>query len=292
MDLADTPESTAAFAALARSGTGSSNEEGDRSGKSKKGKDKKGKKGKRKKKARGGGCSDRDSAPVRPADPLPDARRARLESYLQPISTMLDACTVMRAPPPSSDIDNNGNRTSLGGGSDRGSGGGSTTNGFHPRAYDGTLADFMELALVEHFASKLPRTLLALFDDFERDPPDSLTALAKASLNTSQIATKNVDVPAEVLEVSASTTGKLPAVEKAQSMEKVATSSRPASDSAGGSSKTSVTAGILLSDRGSMSHNHFAMSGVISGFRKVSNSMISWSQHQRNTDLGLTVPSA
>lgn len=48
--------------------------------------------------------------------------------------------------------------------------------GFQSRAYDGTLADFMGLALVEHFAARLPRTLGALFEDFECHPPDALTA--------------------------------------------------------------------------------------------------------------------
>lgn len=177
MDLPDIPEALAVFAALATSRAAAAGGEDDcshRGGKGKKGKGK----GKGKRKRKGGGKDD-DSAPIRPCDPLPAVRRMRLESLLQPISTMLDACTVTRAVPAAGDVGGAG-----GGGDDGGTNAqsGGTANGFHVRAYDGTLADFMGFALVEHFASRLPRTLAALFEDFERHPPDLLTAaLAAAS---------------------------------------------------------------------------------------------------------------
>lgn len=155
MDLPETPESVTAFVALATSGTGQANGEAQ-PGKVKKGKGK-GKGKKRRRKDSGDACEER--APVRPSDPLPDYRRTRLVDYLQPISTMLDACTVTGAPP-----------------ADDGGCGGGTGNGFHSRAYDGTLSDFMGLSLVAHFASRLPRTLAALFEDFELHPPDALAA--------------------------------------------------------------------------------------------------------------------
>lgn len=150
MDLPETPQSLTAFTALATSGTGKANGE-PRSSKGKKGKGK----GKRRRRRDSDACEEQ--APVRPSDPLPDYRRARLVDYLQPISTMLDACTVTEAPPADD-------------------GGGGAASGFSSRAYDGTLSNFMELSLVAHFASRLPRTLSALFDDFERHPPDALAA--------------------------------------------------------------------------------------------------------------------
>lgn len=152
MDLPETPASLAAFSSLA-------------AGEMRKGKKGKGKKGKGKKRRREGGKTDEPGAPTRPSDPLPDCRRTRLVDYLQPISTMLDARTVTNLPP----LDDGSN----GGG---GSNVGCKTRGFQSRAFDGTLADFMGLALVEHFASRLPRTLGALFEDFECHPPDALTA--------------------------------------------------------------------------------------------------------------------
>lgn len=158
MDLPETPQSLTAFTALATSGTGKANGE-PRSSKGKKSKGK----GKGKKRRRRDSDAREEQAPVRPSDPLPDYRRTRLVDYLQPISTMLDACTVTGAPP----ADDGGGGVN---------GGGGAANGFNSRAYDGTLSDFMELSLVAHFASRLPRTLSALFDDFERHPPDTLVA--------------------------------------------------------------------------------------------------------------------
>lgn len=157
MDLPEAPESLKAFSSLAAS------EMGDSSGDANDSKSKKGKgKGKRKKRKR------KESAPAltRPSDPLPDCRRTRLVDYLQPISTMLDACTVTRPPP----VDDGG------GGGASADGDKAKGKGAQSRAYDGTLADFMGLALVEHFRDRLPRTLAALFDDFECHPPDALTA--------------------------------------------------------------------------------------------------------------------
>lgn len=94
MDLPETPESLAAFSSLAASETG------DASGDAKHGKSKKGKgKGRGKKRRREGSRTDESGAPTRPSDPLSDCRRTRLVDYLQPISTMLDACTVTKPPP-------------------------------------------------------------------------------------------------------------------------------------------------------------------------------------------------
>lgn len=176
MDLPEAPESLAAFSALA------AGEEEDGSGDAKGGKSKKGrgKKGKGKGKKRGrkggaGGADDKPETPKRPSDPLPDCRRTRLVDYLQPISTMLDACTFTKPPP----LDEGGDDGGGGGGDakvDGGKAGGGRGKGFQPRAYDGTLADFLGLALVEHFAARLPRTLAALFEDFECHPPEVLTA--------------------------------------------------------------------------------------------------------------------
>lgn len=174
MDLPDIPEAVAAFSALATAGAGGKNL-GDKDNKEEKGKGK----ANRKRKRKSGGGKDKDSDPIRPSDPLPDARRTRLGSFLQPISTMLDSCTVTRATIPAGD--------GAGGAGNGGRGVNSSRNEVtnasnSSRAYDGTLADFMGLALVEHFASRIPRTLSALFDDFERLPPDSLTAaLTKSS---------------------------------------------------------------------------------------------------------------
>lgn len=158
MDLPEAPESSLkAFSSLAAS------EMGDASGDASDSKSKKGKgkgKGKRKKRRR------KETAPTRPCDPLPDCRRARLVDYLQPISTMLDACTVTKPP----QVDDGG------GGGASADGEKAKGKGTQSRAYDGTLADFMGLALVEHFCERLPRTLAALFEDFERHPPDALTA--------------------------------------------------------------------------------------------------------------------
>lgn len=175
MDLPDTPETLEVFSALAtsRTGTDETPDDNEDTGSKDKGKKKKKKKRKRKR------AKDDDSAPIRPCDPLPTARRTRLESFLQPISTMLDACTVTRAVPPAGDVGGGGGGD---GGTNAQSGGGVVANGFHPRAYDGTMADFMGLGLVEHFAARLPRTLAALFEDFERHPPETLmAALASAS---------------------------------------------------------------------------------------------------------------
>ena len=162
MDLPEAPASLAAFSALATSGT--ETVDGDVRKSSKK------KKGKGKARARKGSGADESSAPVRPSDPLPAYRRTRLVDYLQPISTMLDACTVTTASAPITNEDADANSASRSGG----------TSAFQSRAYDGTLTDFLGLALVEHFASRLPRTLAALFEDFECHPPNTLAAaLAK-----------------------------------------------------------------------------------------------------------------
>lgn len=166
MDLPEAVESLPAFSALAANVHGGS-------GKSKKKKKKRNKKGKGKGRKLDGGETGEDSTPARPCDPLPDCRRAQLVDYLQPISTMLDARTITsRDPPPvdtGSEYDAHGRN-------------GSEAPKVPPsRAYDGTLADFMGLALVGHFARRLPRTLAALFDDFECHPPDKLaSALAEA----------------------------------------------------------------------------------------------------------------
>lgn len=158
MDLPDAPGSLAAFSALAMSGGVSNYKKGS------KGKGKaKGKKRRRK----DSGRTDGGNATERPSDPLPDIRRILLVDYLQPISTMLDACTVTRAP------------------ASNDSSGVAGTKGGQARAYDGTLADFMGLALVKHFASRLPRTLAALFEDFECHPPDSLAAALEGTLPNS-----------------------------------------------------------------------------------------------------------
>lgn len=166
MDLLEAPESVAAFSALAAS-AGQDADDGGRSSKGKKGKWKR--KGKGKKRGRKGGGQDGDSGAARPSDPLPACTRARLVDFLQPISTMLDARTVTRAP--STDD----------GGAVNGGGGGN--GGSQSRAYDGTLADFMSLALVEHFQVPLPKTLVALFDDFEYHPPDALAAALGGTLS-------------------------------------------------------------------------------------------------------------
>lgn len=158
MDLPEAPESLQAFFSLAASEMGDASGDGNDS-KSKKGKSK----GKRKKRKR------KDTAPTRPSDPLPDCRRTRLVDYLQPISTMLDACTVTKPPP----VDDGGGGDGTSADADKGK---TTGKGSQSRAYDGTLADFMGLALVEHFAERLPRTLAALFEDFECHPPEALTA--------------------------------------------------------------------------------------------------------------------
>lgn len=171
MDLPETPESAKAFSSLAAS------EMGDASGDGKDGKDGKGKNGKGKGKGKRKRRQQKESAPTRPSDPLPDCRRARLVDYLQPISTMLDACTVT-SPPPVDDGSGGG------GASVNGDKVGGKTKGSQSRAYDGTLADFMGLALVEHFAERLARTLGALFEDFERHPPDALTAALTGTLTS------------------------------------------------------------------------------------------------------------
>lgn len=165
MDLPEAPASLAAFSALATSGTETLDGDVRKSSKNKKGK------GKGKRRARKGKGADESPAPVRPSDPLPDSRRTRLVDYLQPISTMLDACTVTTAPAPTPNEDGDANGGAR-------SGGGASV--FQSRAYDGTLTDFLGLALVENFASRLPRTLAALFEDFECHPPNTLAAaLAK-----------------------------------------------------------------------------------------------------------------
>jgi len=136
----------------------------------------KGKKGKGKKRGRKGGGADTPGTPTRPSDPLPDRRRTRLVDYLQPISTMLDACTFTK-PPPLNEEDGGGDAKVDGGKAEGGKG-----KGFQPRAYDGTLADFLGLALVEHFAARLPRTLAALFGSKEEDAVAATGASSVAGL--------------------------------------------------------------------------------------------------------------
>ncbi|CAM9580439.1 unnamed protein product [Ectocarpus fasciculatus] len=99
MDLPETPDSLAAYSSLA---AGEMGDPTDDKGRKSKGK------GKRKKRKRKGG----PSTPARPSDPLPDCRRMRLVDYLQPISTMLDACTVTKPPPLPTTV---AERTSTGG---------------------------------------------------------------------------------------------------------------------------------------------------------------------------------
>lgn len=158
MDLPEAPASLAAFSCLATSGTDMVDGDVRKSSKNKK------RKGKGKRRPSKGKGADESSAPVRPSDPLPDNRRTRLVDYLQPISTMLDACTVTTVPAPTIE-DGDANGVARSGG-----------RAFKSRAYDGTLTDFLGLALVEHFASRLPRTLAALFEDFECHPPNTLAA--------------------------------------------------------------------------------------------------------------------
>ncbi|CAN0477615.1 unnamed protein product [Ectocarpus sp. 12 AP-2014] len=249
MDLPETPDSLVAFSSLA---AGEMGDPTDGKGRKSKGKGKG--KGKRKKRKR----KDGPSTPARPSDPLPDCRRMRLVDYLQPISTMLDACTVTKPAPPTDD-----------GGGTKVDGGVGKTKGFESRAYDGTLTDFMGLALVEHFAARLPRTLGALFDDFECHPPDALTAVltgappSDTSLNTSRA----IAEAGEVEQASSKET------EYVLSGSNAAASGELSSSTAGGppssSRGISSTAGILLSDRTAMSHNHYKMSGVLNGFREV-----------------------
>lgn len=177
MDLPETSDSLVAFSTLAAMET-------TENAKSKKSKGK----GKKRKRGRKGGPTDEPSAPTRPSDPLPDCRRTRLVDYLQPISTMLDACTVTKPPPAD---DNSRGGASVAGDSTTGK---KAKKGFQSRAYDGTLADFMGLALVEHFAPRLAVTLGALFEDFECHPPDSLTAaLAGTSTSDSGVAIRESD---------------------------------------------------------------------------------------------------
>ncbi|CAN0327888.1 unnamed protein product, partial [Ectocarpus sp. 12 AP-2014] len=245
MDLPETPDSLVAFSSLA---AGEMGDPTDDKGRKSKGK------GKRKKRKRKGG----PSTPARPSDPLPNCRRMRLVDYLQPISTMLDACTVTKPPPPTDD-----------GGGTKVDGRVGKAKGFESRAYDGTLADFMGLALVEHFAARLPRTLGALFDDFECHPPDALTALltgappSDSCLDTSRAITEGGEVG------QASSTG----TDDVLGGWNAAAAGELSSSRAGGppssSRGISSTAGILLSDRTAMSHNHFKMSGVLNGFREV-----------------------
>ncbi|CBJ27269.1 expressed unknown protein [Ectocarpus siliculosus] len=245
MDLPETPDSLVAFSALA---SGEMGDPTDDKGRKSKGK------GKRKKRKRKGG----PSIPARPSDPLPDCRRMRLVDYLQPISTMLDACTVTKPPPPPDD----GGRAKVDGGVGK-------TKGFESRAYDGTLADFMGLALVEHFAARLPRTLGALFDDFECHPPDALTTvLTGAPPSDSCLDTSGaIAEGGEVEQASSKGTDDVVGGSHA------AAAGELSSSTAGGPPSSwrgiSSTAGILLSDRTAMSHNHFKMSGVLNGFREV-----------------------
>lgn len=152
MDLPDNPESAAVFSALEASGrdkiAGESRAE--------KGKGK----GKGKRRRRKDGGQKQTGAPQRPSDPFPDHRRARLVDLLRPISTLLDTHAIVDAP------------LVRDGAAAEGSGGG--TDRSRSRAYDGTIADFMGFALTENFAPRLPRTLVALFEDFEYHPPDAL----------------------------------------------------------------------------------------------------------------------
>eukprot|EP00903_Cladosiphon_okamuranus_P005355 g5350.t1 len=262
MDLPEAPESLQAFLSLDAS------EVGDASGDGYDSKGKKGKgKGKRKKRKRKG----KDTAPTRPSDPLPDCRRNRLVDYLQPISTMLDACTVTKPPPVDDGGGRGGGGTSADGDKTKGTGKGSQS-----RAYDGTLADFMGLALVEHFAERLPRTLAALFEDFECHPPDALTAALMGTGTPSS--TKRSETGGTFAAESEAGGGPYKGAESGiggalhvtAAEEALEAGSAPKSDVALSSSRgMGSTAGILLSDRTAMSHNHFKMSGVLNGYREV-----------------------
>ena len=162
MDLPDTPESIAVFTSLEASGRDKMMDDAGAGGDdSKSGKVK----GKGKKRRRKSKKQDQTGAPVRPSDPLPDHRRARLVDLLQPISTLLESRTIVGARFASDE--GAAEAVAVGGG----------TNGSRSRAYDGTLADFMGLALVKNFGPQLPRTLLALYEDFEYHPPDALAAM-------------------------------------------------------------------------------------------------------------------
>ncbi|CAM9648793.1 unnamed protein product, partial [Laminaria digitata] len=260
MDLPEAPASLAAFSALATSTTETVDGNGRKNSKSKNGR--KGK-GKRKRRARKGSGVDESSAPVRPSDPLPDSRRTRLVDYLQPISTMLDACTVTTAPAPTTNEGGDGNDGARSGGG---------TSSFQSRAYDGTLTDFLGLALVEHFASRLPHTLAALFEDFECHPPKTLAAaLAETptidggggvAVDTAGAAAGKEGVGSEPSKGSGST-----GMEAAsRAVEDPGAGNEPV---AGANPRSTSTAGILLSDRTAMSHNHFKMSRVLNGFREV-----------------------
>lgn len=148
MDLPDTPESAAFFSCLEASGRDKTVGES------------RGGKGKGKRRRRKDGGQEQTGAAQRPSDPLPGHRRARLVDLLRPISTLLDAHAIVDAPPVRDGAAGEGN----GGGTDR----------LRSRAYDGTIADFMGIALTENFAPRLPRTLVSLFEDFEYHPPDAL----------------------------------------------------------------------------------------------------------------------
>ncbi|CAN0091694.1 unnamed protein product [Scytosiphon promiscuus] len=258
MDLPESSDSLVAFCSLAANETTDND-----NAKTKKGKSKKGKKKKRQRK---GGGEGEPSTLKRPSDPLPDCRRTRLVDYLQPISTMLDACTVTKPPPPD---DSSGGA----GGAGNSTAGDKSNKGFQSRAYDGTLADFMGLALVEHFAPRLAATLGALFDDFECHPPDSLTAaLAGGATSASGVSRRESvatgsDAERDFPEGPGGLSGA--GSTAAAATVELHAGSAPKDDAAGTSLRAASTGGILLSDRTGMSHNHFKMSGVLNGFREV-----------------------
>ncbi|CAM9540691.1 unnamed protein product, partial [Hapterophycus canaliculatus] len=262
MDLPETSVSQVAFSSLAGNEASEATEDAKR--KKNKGSKDKGK-GKKRKRGRKGSGMDKVSSLTRPSDPLPDRRRTRLVDYLQPISTMLDACTVTNRP--TADDSTGG----AGGAGDSAAGSKSNNKkGFQPRAYDGTLADFMGLALVEHFSPRLAATLGALFEDFECHPPDSLTAaLGRASTSDGGMATRESVASAAASDEQRIRPEGTESVAGAASTAAAATVELHAGQAAFSVSRASSTAGILLSDRTPMSHNHFKMSGVLNGFREV-----------------------
>ncbi|CAM9348633.1 unnamed protein product [Ascophyllum nodosum] len=248
MDLPDTPESIAVFTSLEASGRDKMMDDAGAGGDdSKSGKVK----GKGKKRRRKSKKQDQTGAPVRPSDPLPDHRRARLVDLLQPISTLLESRTIVGARFASDE--GAAEAVAVGGG----------TNGSRSRAYDGTLADFMGLALVKNFGPQLPRTLLALYEDFEYHPPDALAAMVAGACQGEADA---VDAVESRVGVAASGADGL---EKIQHNEAGGDFSEPGGFGPRVSTEAMATAGILLSDRTLMSHNHFKNSGVLNGFPKV-----------------------
>ncbi|CAM9379691.1 unnamed protein product, partial [Choristocarpus tenellus] len=259
-----------------RSGGGGSDRVGERPDKGKgkgKGKGKNKVKSTRKGKGKGKGRSDRTDAEEEeeddiwswvgewgwPSDPLPALHQRRLEEYLQPISTILDAGTLTEEV------------QSLGA---VGSTVSTTRNNNSLRACNGTLGEFLEFGLADNFSSSLPRTLEGLFEELERPQPNALVeALADLSggpilgpgvgeggsqgggVGTAGDASKAVTAMGGAVIVDMSGRNAVDTIESVGDLALcVAAAPR----------------GILASDRRIISHNHFTkMPGVLNTFRKV-----------------------